>query len=142
MNNNLISIFEAAERFSISPEKLQNEIESGKINVAMYNNTTLIFESDLMAELPKQSRPEYLKFAHLQGIGIGMGEASRKYGVNTVTIHRWVKRGLIAVVGYQGKQKILIDEADIAYCAEVQSHNPGQGHWIFNDDGTPFRKQS
>ena len=139
---NLISIFDAAQKFSKSQENLHNEIESGKLGAAMYNGATLVFESHLMADLSKIQRPEYLKFAHLKGVGIGMGEAGRKYGVNSITIHRWVKRGLIAVIGHQGKQKVLIDEADMAYCAEIYHHDPGQGHWLFRPDGTPYHKQA
>ncbi len=139
---NLLSISDAAAKYALPPAQLQNLISSGKIRAAMYNGATLVYESNLMADLSKFERPEYLKHASLRGVGIGIREAGRKYDVSNVTIHRWVKSGLIAVVGRQGKQKVMIDEADVAYCAEVYHNNPGQGHWIFNPDGTPYRKLS
>jgi hypothetical protein len=85
-----------------------------------------------------EQMPEYKKNAKLKGRGIGIAEAGRKYSIPFPTISRWVKRGFIPVIGKVGKQKLLIDESYIAYCAEVYKNNSGQGKTIFNSDGTPF----
>jgi len=137
----VISISEASTKFQISNEQLHTGILSGKIPAVIYNGVTLVSERYLMTDLPRNERPEYLKYAHLRGIGIGMREAGRKYGVNNVTLFGWVKNGLVAVLGKQGKQKVLIDEADVAYCAEIHSQNAGQGKRVFNPDGTPYQKK-
>jgi predicted site-specific integrase-resolvase len=137
---NLLPIQEAASRYGVPVSVLQSRIELGKIHGMTFHGALLVSESDVLAGLPKSERPEYKKYAHLKGVGIGINEAGRKYGVAGVTIMRWYRRGLIAQVGRQGAQKILIDEADAAYCAEVLHNNPGQGIWLFNSDGTPYIK--
>lgn len=85
----------------------------------------------------KHETPEYQRVAHLRGREISISEASRKYGVPQVTITRWVQRGLIERLGTD-KNRVMIDEADIAYCAEIRRQNPGAGRWLFNPDGTPY----
>jgi predicted site-specific integrase-resolvase len=137
----LVPIQDAANRYGFPLSVLQSLIEVGKIPYMTFQGTILVSETDLLAGLPKSERPEYKKYAHLKGVGIGINEAGRKYNVSGVTIHRWVKRGLIAVIGKQGSQKVLIDEADAAYCAEVARNNPGQGNWVFAADGTPYHKR-
>ena len=54
---------------------------------------------------------------HLKGVGVGVGEASEKYGVGFSTIFRWYQKGLIGEierVTVQGREKILLDECDVA----------------------------
>jgi hypothetical protein len=87
--------------------------------------------------LDKTQLPEYQMFQHLRGIGISISAASRKYDVPHPTISRWVKKGLIAIIGHD-LNRVLIDEADIAYCAEVRKDRIGQGKWLFAKDGTPY----
>lgn len=123
-----------------SQKVLHLKINSGKLKAAMVSGILVVSENDLLSELPKLERPEYKKHAHLSGHGIGIREAGRKYGIPNPSIVRWVKRGLIAIIGKEGSQKVLIDEADIAYCAEIYHQDSGQGRWLFNDDGTPYRK--
>ena len=84
----------------------------------------------------RDETPEYQKFAHLRGTAIHISAAARKYNVPAPTITRWVKRGLIQIVG-SDKNRLLIDEADIAYCATIRAERPGQGKTLFNPDGTP-----
>jgi len=89
-------------------------------------------------KMNKQDLPEYKKHVHLRGQEIGINEASRKYDVHQPTITRWVKRGLIKRLGTGPNRMVLIDEADIAYCAEIYKNRPGQGRWLFKKDGTPY----
>lgn len=91
----------------------------------------------LTLNMQKDSLPEYIKFRHLKGVAISIGNASRKYNIPHPTISRWVKRGLVEQLGMD-KNRVLIDEADIAYCAEISSHRPGRGKWLFNPDGSPY----
>ena len=138
----LLPLDEAARRYKITKTVLHQRIASGKLRAAMVSGDLVVSETDLVDDLPRDQRPEYIKHAHLKGIGIGLREASRKYGVTSPSISRWVKRGLIAVIGKAGAQKLLLDEADVAYCAEIYQSNQGQGRWVFNDNGTPYRKTS
>jgi hypothetical protein len=139
----MILASDALRAMNLTDRQLHQLIENGKIRAAMLNGALLVSQNDLLSDLPRTERPEYKKYAHLAGISIGMGEASRKYGVSTVTIYRWVKKGLIRTIGKSSehKQKVLVDEADVAYCVEVYHYNPGQGKRVFNPDGTPYKKK-
>jgi hypothetical protein len=138
----MVPIEVAAERFGYQVSLLQHWIDVGKIRAVMLNNSILVSEAALMADLPKEERPEFRKFAHLRGKGIGLREAGRKYSINSMTLSEWVKRGYIQKIGMQGAQKMLLDEADVAYASEIYHTNPGQGKRIFNPDGTPYRTKS
>lgn len=140
----MILATDAASALHMTDSQLHQLIDDGKIRAAMLNGALLVSQTDVLSDLPKIERPEYKKHAHLSGIGIGMGEAARKYDVGTVTIHGWVKSGIIRVLGKSSehRQKLLLDEADVAYCVEIYKSNPGQGKRIFNPDGTPYRKKS
>jgi len=135
--DHMLTLDQAAIRYNIALTLLHQLIDTGRLRASMFNNQLIIREDDLMVGLPKEQRPEYIKNAQLKGVKIGMREASRKYGVHVDTISGWVARGYIAILERQGKQKLLLDEADIAYCVEVHRANPGRGHRLFNPDGTP-----
>jgi hypothetical protein len=62
--------------------------------------------------------------------GIGIREASRKYGVPGRTISRWVARGLIRVlVAAENRgQATLIYEPDLIAILPQYSGRPGRGH--------------
>jgi hypothetical protein len=137
----MLPISDASKRYHRSPSQLQSDISSGKIRAAKHGGEILLFESDLMAELPKVQRPEYIKYAHLKGVGISVRAAGRKYSIPSDTLSEWSKKGYISTIGFVGNKKML-DEADVAYCAEVYSANKGQGKWIFNPDGTPYRHKN
>lgn len=138
----MLPISEAAVRYNLSVSMLHQEISSGKIRAAMFEGKVLVSERDLMDGLPKTQQPEYLKYSHLKGVGIGLRAAGRKYGIPADTISGWVKRELIAIIGHEGKQKLLLDEADVAYCAATYIPNKGRGHRLFNPDGTPYRHKN
>jgi len=107
----------------LSKRDLLNMIEHGKL-IIMYKES-------------KEDRPEWQKVKHLQGVGIHLSEAARKYSIALSTISRWVKRGLISVLGYDGNKTIL-DEADVAYLNEIYKSRGGRGRRVFGDDGLPY----
>ena len=111
--------------------QLINLVKRGIVNVDMQISLT-----DL-ASMNKHETPEYQRVSNLKGSGISISNASRKYNVPYVTIYQWLKRGYITRLGMD-KNRVLIDEADIAYCAEIRRKNPGAGRWLFNPDGTPY----
>jgi len=82
-------------------------------------------------------------FEHLRGQKISMSEASDKYGVPQPNLSRWAKLEYIKVL--DRGWKVLIDEADAAYCAAVYKakydfyDGKMSGVPIFDEDGSPFQ---
>jgi len=70
--------------------------------------------------------PNEAKFAHLEGVGIHVSEASRKYKINLSTISTWVSKGYIRVIRMERNKKIL-NERDVAFIVALFQVNPGQG---------------
>jgi hypothetical protein len=117
-------------------------IEKGKIRAAILPSGEIGVSEQavtIMTPTPKEELPEYKKHAHLKGEAIWISEAVRRYEIPLVTISQWVKRGIIKSLGIDGN-RVLIDEADVAYCAEIHRQRGGQGKWLFNPDGTPYQK--
>ncbi len=136
-----IPLKKAARIVKKDPDLLYQDIAAGMIRaIKAAGSEILVNEKDLYHDLPKEERPEYKKYAHLCGVKILASEASRRYGVSTQSISNWVKAGYIKMIERSTK-RVWIDEADIAYCAEVYKSNPGQGKWLFNSDGTPYNKK-
>ena len=76
-------------------------------------------------------------FPELKGEKIWIAEAARKYKVPQPNLSRWAERGFIKKLG-KFKNRVLLDEADVAYCVAVARDRSGTGRWLFNDDGTPY----
>jgi hypothetical protein len=115
----------------LSKAELLNLVERGILRVMSDK------DASTLANIPKEELPEYQQFAHLRGVGISISAAARKYQVPQQTISRWLQRGIIARIGME-KNRVLIDEADVAYCAEIRRNRPGAGRWLFHDNGTPY----
>lgn len=123
-----ITITDAARITHKSESEIQELINVGKIKAAKLINGALIVN---MNTIPtnREETEEYKTVAHLRGVGIGINQAAKKYGVNFVTIGGWVRRGLIRRLSGETVrgQRVLIDEADIAYIAKIYKRAPGQG---------------
>ena len=139
-----IPLAEALRRFRISEEVLKEAISSGKIRVAHIGEEVTVAEQDVR-ELAKGQEVVVVRredFEHLRGNKLGIAEAARKYGLPNPTISRWVRRGIIRVLGREG-QKVLIDEADVAYAVTVYRLKGGRkGMRIFDEDGRPYHPHS
>ena len=85
----------------------------------------------------KEETPEYQQYKHLAGKPIHISEAARQYEIPQQTVSRWVQQGIISIIGKE-MNRILIDRADMAYCAYIKKNNPGQGRRLFNKNGTPY----
>jgi predicted site-specific integrase-resolvase len=61
--------------------------------------------------------------------GIGLREASRKYGVPDSTLSHWVRAGLIRKIQERQKrgQPLLLYEADVKQLAA--KYKPGRSRW-------------
>ena len=135
-----IPLKDAARKYGLSMRELRKLAESDKIAAAtLPDGDVIVNEIELKSPLKKEDLPEYKMHAHLKGEEIGMNEAARKYKIGTVTIYGWVKKGIISIIRREG-QKVLINEADVAYCAEVyHSRGGSQGKRIFDRNGLPYK---
>ncbi len=148
-----ISTAEAAHQLGVSEARLRRMIEAGTIKAANISGETVVSEASIRkfhkkqqpitqpTGLQKEDLPEYKKLASFRGQSISIAEASRKYTINFSTLRRWVQRGFVQVLGTD-KNKTLINEQDVAFCAETYRNNHGQGRWLFNVDGTPYVPRS
>jgi excisionase family DNA binding protein len=136
-----ISTTEAAHQLGVSEARLRHMIETGTIKAANIGEEIVVSEASIRGFIPKDQLPEYKKYTHLKGVPIWLSEAARKYDITLSVVHRWVERGYITRLG-QDKNKIILNEQDVAYCSEIYHANKGQGKWLFNADGTPYVPRS
>ena len=115
----------------IKPGELKNLARRGMLQISMDIPLSTI------QDMTKKETPEYQKHSKLSGHTISISQASRKYNIPHSTITRWVQHGYITKLGMD-KNRVLLDEIDVAYCAEIYRQRPGQGNWLFNSDGTPY----
>ena len=133
-----IPLDEAAATYRLDRDVLTQAVENDIIRaVKTTRGGILVAEGDVVQITSHDQLRE--QFKHLRGVGLGIAEAARKYGIPNPTISRWAKAGYIARIGTEG-QKVLVDEADVAYCAEVYRLQGGkQGKRIFDKNGRPYQ---
>lgn len=136
-----ITVSQIVEDHEIHEELLHEYIEQGSnVYAVQIDGELAVSEKDVkqwMAEQVIVVKRE--DFAHLRGKGLGIAEAAHKYEISQPTVSRWVKLGYIQKLGKDGR-KILIDEADVAYCARIYQLQGGrQGKRIFDDQGNPYQ---
>jgi predicted site-specific integrase-resolvase len=112
----------------LSPNELKSYIRRGIIKVV---NTQPI-------PTRIEDTPEFKKFKHLAGKPIHLSAACSKYDIALSTLSQWVHRGLIKRLGKE-KNKVMLDEAYVAYAVEVKKTYPNsKGKWLFDTNGTPY----
>jgi hypothetical protein len=131
-----VPLTKAAMMLNTSMSSLNRMIQSGKIRAVEIAGEIAVSENSLLSNMKKEDLPEYKKFAHLAGQAIWVSEAARKYDVPR-TIIKWTSKNHIKLLGKE-KNRVLTDEQDVAYCAEIYKERKGQGKWVFNPDGTPY----
>ncbi len=132
-----LTLNQATNILNTSLSNLYRLIQSGTIRAIEIAGETFVSETSLLSSRKKEDLPEYQKFSHLAGQEIWPREAARKYNVSQKTISRWFEKGFIISLGTD-KNRVLLDEQDVAYCVEIYRTRSGQGKWIFNPDGTPY----
>ncbi len=139
----LLSLPEAARKYGLSEARLKTMIDNGKIKAAMIGEEIVVNEDEVREKTiqRKEDLPEYKKHAHLKGSPIWVSKAARKYNLLHPTILKWVKAGVIKRLGAIGN-KILLDEADVAYCAEIYHRFGAQGRKLFDDNGMPYKAKT
>ena len=137
-----IPIKDAAKKYGYALAELKRLAQSGKIKaVQLPSGDMVVSESSVKAKQKKEDLPEYKKFSSLKGNPIWLSEAERKYDISTQTLSRWVKAGYIPKIGLDGN-RVLLNEQDVAYCAEIYKKRGGQGRRIFAEDGTPYKPKT
>ncbi|MCX7976597.1 MAG: hypothetical protein N2646_05950 [Bellilinea sp.] len=142
-----LPVSEAARKYGLEETHLRALIEKGKIRAGVVAGEMVVSEDEVRGEaiqekgLRKEDLPEYQKHAHLKGQAIWISEAARRYGIPHPTILKWVRIGIIHVLGREAN-KVLIDEADVAYCSEIYKKRGKPGRILFNADGTPYKPKT
>ena len=126
-----LTIDDATRRYRIPADQLRRLVAAGKIRAVQIGDQLAVCEDDMKNTLPKrrQDTPEWKALSHLEGHVIWVSEASRKYGVPHPTISGWIKRGWVRVVGKE-KNRVLLNERDIAYLAQMYKRFGGRGRQL------------
>jgi transposase-like protein len=152
-----LPIPEAARKYGLEEARLRQLVEKGKIRAGVVAGEMVVSEEEVQKRVEreiqkraereqgsgvrKEDLPEWKQFSHLDGKGIGLSEAAQSYKVNAPTIYRWYKAGFIRKVGkktVRGGTKMLLNEADVAYCAYVYLHSGwSRGKRVFRKEGLP-----
>ena len=135
-----ITLSEAAQRMRTSVKETRSMIKSGKIKGGLLPDGAMVVSEDTIPKR-KEDLPEYKQYKELKGIGISASEAARNYHVPHQNFLRWAQSGIIKTNGWSGNKRLL-DEQDVAYCAEIYLKARTQGRRLFNPDGTPFPPKS
>lgn len=135
-----IPLVAAVQKYGILEKTLLKRIKSGKLASAQLpDGEYLVAEHDIDPSL----RIKREDFKHLRGQGISVTNAGKKYDIRAANFSRWTKLGYIKVL--ERGWKLILDEADVAYCAAVYRAKytlyDGQlsGVNIFDKEGRPYR---
>jgi hypothetical protein len=113
-----IPLTEAARKYDLTEDVLTRLIQDGRIEAAQLPSGELLVSDESMNEKTKEQIIKE-QFPHLQGTGITISQAATKYNVPRSTLEAWVSRyGYITIVDDHNYPK-TINEAEVAYCAEV-----------------------
>jgi len=104
---------DAAEKYNVEPEKLQELVDQGDVRSGMLGDELIVLEDDVRTYVAEREVPRE-QFKHLEGVEIGVNQAAIKYRFNGVTLSEWVRKGKIRLIRQKGNRK-LINEADVAY---------------------------
>jgi predicted site-specific integrase-resolvase len=144
-----IPLSEAVRRYDLDAGVLTSLIEDGRIGAVKTNDNIVVAEEDVSQTQKTMARRDRLwrRVRHLDGKPIGINEACDKYGFAPGSLYRWIKKDYIRVLkdqrgGGRGRKR-LVNEADVAYAAEVariRGQTPGRA--IFVSDYTPPHLQN
>ena len=124
-----------AKRLEVTEADLRTMIEKGKINLGIAPNGEIMVEEnpqadDINAQLAAIRRED---FEHLRQNRISVTEGASKYNLHRDTVRIWVKKGYIVPLdipkGRGRGSRMILDEADVAYCAEI--HNTRQQAGVY-----------
>lgn len=133
-----LTLAEASVISGKSVKELLALVDDGKLKAITIHGEIHVSANRLPQS--KEQLAEFKKHKRLAGKPIAQTAAAEKYKLNMRTLTRWINKGWIAVIGQdeEDARRTMLNEQDVAYCAEVYHQRGGQGHWVFNDDGTPY----
>lgn len=112
-----LTLKEASARYDISEQELEQAIRKKKVKIDTVNDDQIILYQYDVAKLITDRKVDRKQFKHLEGNPISLSDASLKYQFYVSTLSDWARSGYLTKLGHDPyhSQKILIDEADIAY---------------------------
>lgn len=113
---------EALKTYPLKEKELDQLIKEKRVDYALLGNQddqVIIYYDDALASYIAERDITPEKFAHLENETIGINEAGLEYRVNPAVISRWVKQGLIRVMGSGPRNKVELNKADVAYRVAV-----------------------
>jgi hypothetical protein len=136
-NQSIIPLALAAQKTGRAISELRQLVDNGEIPAANMSGEIYLYERDVITLTPKEQTPEWKSVAHLADSAIGMSQAASKYGVSQPLIHGWVGRGLVKKMGRDPghSQRVLVNEADVAYLASLFKKHGGKGKRVFAPGG-------
>ncbi len=136
-----ITIDEAARRYQISTQMLTNLAESGRIKMIQVDGQAAMAEQD--ARLISTAVKLWEQVAHLDGQPITISRARTEYKIGSATLYNWIRRGIVRVIKRVGNSTVLLNEADVAYAAQVANQrNVRRGRKTFTPEFLPPHLQS
>lgn len=129
----LLSIENASQTYKIPEPEIRSLIRDEQLPYYTLGDQDLVAQEDI-ATLAAARLVRREQFSHLEGVPIGVGQASLKYRFHTGTISKWLEQGHIRDIGPDPTHKLrrLINEADIAYAAalrDVKGLRKGRSLW-------------
>jgi hypothetical protein len=115
-----IPLSKAAHQFGIGQNILRQLIESGKIRAAtLQDGEIAVSETSAQVAIINEQLKAVKRedFKRLHNRSISTAEAMRRYNVLDRTLRYWAKRGIVTVL--ESGYGMLLDEADVAYCAKI-----------------------
>lgn len=135
-----IPIAEAARKYDLSENALTRLIQDGRIDAAQLPSGELVVSDESLNQKTKEQIIEE-KFGHLRGKLITISEAAEKYDVSRKTVEAWIYRNQYLNIIDDASYPKRIDEAEVAYCADVyherQKRGIGHGVPLLDENGLP-----
>ena len=133
-----IPLSEAAKKYNLAENVLTRLVQNGRIEAAQLSSGGIFVSDDDLDQTQIRERIIEEKFGHLRGHPITISDAANSYRVPNTTLREWIAREHIELAGDGYPTKI--DEATVAYCAEVyHERGGGPGTRIFDEDGNPYK---
>jgi hypothetical protein len=138
---------QAAQKLGLSKKVLTQQIQAGKIGAVQLPSGELLVAADNNNGQYK-TKVEIIAhyFAHLRGQTINAYQAQEKYGIRYLNFIKWARAGYIQFRKDQEgpRPQILMDEAEVAYCAYVYRQKEAEYEniarvRIFDKGGNPYR---
>ncbi len=150
-----LPLADAARKFGLPKKVLTEHIQAGKIEAVKLPTGELLVADKLDNGYQHKTKEQIIaeKYSHLRGRIISASGASRKYSEIHGTIitpqlfARWANVGYIEATGGGGRGlRLKLDEADVAYCADIYAQKVTEygtnrlfGVKIFDEDGNPHQ---